>query len=57
MPLIWGVVIVAGLFGAGYAADEIGDAADQSANLAKWAAALMALYLVFQVMRAGGRVK
>lgn len=57
MPIIYGVLVVGGLFGIGYAADKAGEAAEGSAKLAKWAAIGGAVYLAYRGAKAGGYLK
>jgi hypothetical protein len=58
MPLIiWGALGVAGLYGAGWAAKEGGDAMDSTANVLKWASVAGGLYLAYSVAKSSGAIK
>lgn len=58
LPLIvWGGVVVGGLWVAGKAADDIGDAAEKSADLAKWATIGGAVYVSYRALKAYGAIK
>lgn len=58
VPLIvWGGVGVATLFGLGYAADEVGDAATASTKLIKAATIAGGLYVSYRALQSAGVFK
>lgn len=58
VPLIvWGGVIVAGIASTAWAADEIGDAAEKSERLVKWAVVGGGLYVSYRALRSTGVIK
>ena len=51
MPyLLW----IGGAFAVGYVLDKAGDAAEGSANLAKWGAVAGGVYVAYQIAKAQG---
>lgn len=57
MPVVWGIIVVGGLFGVGYAADKAEGAASAGAKLAKWGAVAGGVYLAYGVAKSGGLIK
>lgn len=56
-PIIWGGLAVAGVLGAGWAANEAGDAAESGAKLAKWVTVAGGLYVSYRALKASGALK
>lgn len=58
VPLIvWGGLAVAGLWGAGYAAREAGEAADDLTKLTRALTVAGGLYVSYRALQAGGVLK
>lgn len=58
LPLIaWGGLAVAGLYGAGWAARETGEAMDSTARALKWATVAGGLYVSYQALKSSGAIK
>jgi hypothetical protein len=56
-PLIWAGVALGGLYLGGKALNEVGEAADKTARLAKWSTAGGALYVSYLALKSGGVLK
>ncbi|MGH1445577.1 MAG: hypothetical protein ACRBBO_05985 [Cognatishimia sp.] len=58
MPLIaWGVLAVAGVYGAGWAAKETGEAVESTTQLTKWGIVAGGLYVGYRVAKSSGALK
>ncbi|PIE10505.1 MAG: hypothetical protein CSA72_08340 [Rhodobacterales bacterium] len=58
VPIIaWGVLGVAGLAGAGWAARETGEALDSATRLARWVVVGGALYVSYEALKSSGALK
>lgn len=56
-PLIWGALALGGIFGAGWAARETGEAMDSATRLAKWAVVGGGLYVSYRALKTAGALK
>jgi hypothetical protein len=57
VPIIWGLVIGGGLWGASKVAEEGGEAADRLNNLTQWAIVAGGLYVSYRALQSGGVIK
>ena len=55
--IIRGGIVIGGLFVGGKAAEQVGDAADGTAELVKWGTAAAVVYVSFKALKASGALK
>lgn len=56
-PLVWGAIVLGGLWLGKEALNEAGEAAGQGAKLAKWAAIGGGLYVSYAALKSSGVLK
>lgn len=56
-PIVWGGLVIAGLYGLGWAAKETGDAAESLSKLTKYGIVAGGLYVSYRALKAGGALK
>lgn len=58
IPFIaYGVLAVAGIYGAGWAMKETGEAMDSATKLTKWGVVAGGLYVSYQALKSAGAIK
>lgn len=57
LPLIYGAVALAGLYGTGWALNKADGAMDSAARLTKWAVAGGCLYVAYKAAQEAGAIK
>lgn len=56
-PIIWGVLVVGGIYGAGWASGRAGEALDSATRLTRWGVVGGGLYVSYQALKSAGAIK
>lgn len=56
-PIVWGGMLLAGVWGFGYAADKTGEATEGVADMAKWVSAAGVVYVSYRALKSAGALK
>lgn len=56
-PMAWAALAVLGLYGAGWASKQAGEAAGEGANLVKWGVVAGGMYVSYRALRSAGALK
>ncbi|AUQ50015.1 hypothetical protein PhaeoP83_01742 [Phaeobacter inhibens] len=56
-PIIWGGIVLGGMYFGSKAIDEAGEAAESAAKLAKWATVAGVVYVSYRALQASGALK
>lgn len=56
-PIVWGVLVVGGIYGAGWAAGRADEALDSATSLTRWGVVAGGLYVSYRALQSSGALK